>query len=325
MTTSSPFRRRQVVQALAAGLLPAPFLASAQTGYPSRPLRIVVPLPAGGAADVSVRILAETMQGPFGQPITVDNRPGGAYAIGVQQLTSAPPDGTTLLHVNTTMCAIQAAYKRYDMAKQMVPVAFMGSTDGVLVAAPNAPFKTIQEMVAWARANPGKLTSGTIGLGSLEHLMMLNLGNKAGFTTNQIPFKGGPDGALAVAQGEVMVMPVAAPLLVPFKEKVRPLASLVEKRNPLAPDAPTLQEAGFDIPPLSYWGGLMAPAGTPKAIIDVLQKHVATAIESPALRSRYTPLGITPRFLSGEELGRAIDNDLKWLGDVIKAANINFN
>ena len=223
------------------------------------------------------------------------------------------------------MCAIQAAYKRYDMARQMVPVAFMGSTDGVLVAAPNAPFKTLQEMVTWARANPGKLTSGTIGLGSLEHLMMVNLGNKAGFTTNQIPFKGGPDGALAVAQGEVMVMPVAAPLLVPFKDKVRPLASLVEKRNPLAPDAPTLQEAGFDLPALSYWGGLVAPAGTPKAIVEVLQKHVATALENPALKARYAPLGITPRYQPAEELGRVVDNDLKWLGDAIKAANLTFN
>lgn len=143
MNAANPLRRRQMIQAMAASVLPAPFLAGAQAGYPSKPVRIVVPLPAGGAADVSARILAEVMQGSFGQPIAVDNRPGGAFAIGIQQLTSAPPDGTTLLHVNTTMCAIQVAYKRYDMTRQMVPVAFMGATDGVLVAAPNAPFKTI--------------------------------------------------------------------------------------------------------------------------------------------------------------------------------------
>lgn len=319
----SRLTRRSLLQGLAATALPLP--AAAQAAFPSKPLRVVVPLPASGAADVSVRILAEVMQGPLGQPIGVDNRPGGAYALGFQQLAAAAPDGHTLLHINPTMCAIQASYKRFDMQRQLVPVAMMGTTDGVLIAAPNAPFKTVQDMVAWAKANPGKLSSGTIGLGSLEHLMMVNLGNKYGFTTNQIPFKGGPDGALAVAQGEVMVMPVAAPLLVPFKDRVRPLASLVATRNPLAPDAPTLQEAGFDVPHLAYWGGLAAPAGTPRAVVEALQKQVAAAVENPQLKARYQPLGLVPRYMPGDDLGRLIDNDLKWLGDAIKAANLSFN
>lgn len=318
--------RRRLVQGAAATLLPAPLWVAAQAGaYPNRPLRVIVPLPASGAADVSTRMLAEVMQASLGQPISTDNRPGAAYQIGMQQITSAAPDGYTLIYINPTMCAIQAAYKRYDMLKSLTPVALMGSTDAVLIAALNAPFKTVQEMVAWARANPGKLTSGTIGLGSMEHLMMVNLGNKYGFTTNQIPFKGGPDGALAVAQGEVMVMPMAAPLLVPFKDKVRPLASLVDKRNPLAPDAPTLLEAGYDIPHLSYWGGLAAPAGTPKAVVEVLQKHIAAATENAGLRARFVPLGITAKYQTGEELARTIEADLKWLGDAIKAANLSFN
>ena len=190
MTAS--IRRRTLVQGLASSLLPLPLLGQAQAAFPNRPIRIIVPLPASGAADVSVRILAETMQGPAGQSISIDNRPGGLYALGMQQIASAPADGHTLIHINPTMCAVQMAYKRYDMQKQLVPVAYMGSTDGVLVAAPNAPFKTVQEMVAWAKANPGKLTSGTIGQGSMEHLMMIQLGNKYGFTTNFIPFKGGP-------------------------------------------------------------------------------------------------------------------------------------
>jgi tripartite-type tricarboxylate transporter receptor subunit TctC len=300
-------------------------LAMGQAAFPNKPLKIIVPLPASGAADVSARLLAEAMQGPLGQSITVDNRPGGAYQIGIQQLTSSPADGYTLIHINPTMCAIQAAFKRYDMQKQLVPVALMGTTDGILIAAQNAPFKTVQEMVTWAKANPGKLTSGTIGLGSMEHLMMVNLGNKYGFTANHIPFKGGPDGAMAVAQGEVQVMPVAVPLLVQLKDKVRPLAILVDKRNPISPDTPTLQEAGFDIPHLSYWGGLAAPAGTPKAVIDVLQRQIAAALETPTLKARYATLGLVPRYLPGDELGRMIEHDLKWLGDAVKAGNLSFS
>ncbi len=323
MTTTA--HRRTLLKGLATSLLPLPLGLHAQAAYPNRPIKIIVPLPASGAADVSVRILAEGMQGPLGQSINVDNRPGGAYQIAMQQLTSSPPDGYTLLHINSSMCAVQQAFKRIDLQKQLTPVAHMGSTDGVLVAALNAPFKTVQEMVAWAKANPGRLTSGTIGLGSLEHLAMVNLGNKYGFTLNQIPFKGGPDGALAVAQGEVMVMPLAAPLLVPFKDKVRPLATMVAKRHPLAPDAPTLAEAGYDIPHLSYWGGLAAPAGTPRAVVEVLQRHIAAAIELPALKARYVPLGLVANYLPGDEMGRMIDSELKWLGDAIKSANLTFS
>ena len=117
-------------------------------------------------------------------------------------------------------------------------------------------------------------------------------------------------------------MPVAAPLLVSFKDKVRPIATLVDKRNALAPDTPTLAEAGFDVPALSYWGGLAAPAGTPRPAIEALQRLVSAAIESPALKSRYVPLGIVPQYQSSDDLARLIDRDLKWLGDVIKAANL---
>lgn len=323
MNPSHP--RRRLLQGLAAGLLPLGGTPWAQTGFPSRPLRIIVPLPASGAADVSARILAEGLQGPLGQPITVDNRPGGAFLIGMQQLVAAAADGHTLLHINPTMCAVQQAYKKLDLLKQTTPVALLGTTDGVLVAAPGAPFKTAQEMVAWAQANPGRLTAGTIGLGSLEHLVMANLGNKYGFTINAIPFKGGPDGALAVAQGEVQVMPLAAPLLVPFKDKVRPIATLVGQRNALIPDVPTLREAGYDIPPLLYWGGLVAPAGTPRAAIEVLQRQVQLAVESPALKARFTPLGMVAKYQSADELGRLIEHDLQWTGEAIKNAKITFS
>ena len=324
MSLSTP-RRRALLKGLASTLLPAPLLLHAQDKFPNKPLRFIVPLPASGAADVSVRLLAETMQGPLGQTINVDNRPGGAYMLGMQQILAAPADGHTLIHLNSTMCAVQASLKRFDILKQLVPVAYFGSTDALLIAAPNAPFKTAQEMVAWAKANPGKLSYGSSGIGTMEHLLMVTLGNRQGFTANHIPFKGGPDAALAAAQGELHVVPVAAPLLVSFAGKVRTLASMADKRHPLAPDAPTLRESGIDLPFLTYWGGFAAPAGTPKAALDVLEKAIATAVDNPALKQRYTPLGLVPQFRSGDELARIIDADLKWQTDAIKAANLTFN
>lgn len=321
----NPIHRRAVLQGLAAALLPAPLALRAQDRFPSKPLRIIVPLPASGAADVSVRLLGETMQGPLGQPINVDNRPGGAYMLGMQQILAAPADGHTLIHLNSTMCAVQASLKRFDILKQLAPVAYFGSTDALLIAAPNAPFKTPQEMVAWAKANPGKLSYGSSGIGTMEHLLMVTLGNRQGFTANHIPFKGGPDAALAAAQGELHVVPVAAPLLVSFAGKVRTLASMVDKRHPLAPDAPTLRESGIDLPFLTYWGGLAAPAGTPKPALEALEKAIAAAVDNPALKQRYTPLGLVPQFRPGDELARLIDADLKWQTDAIKAANLTFN
>jgi tripartite-type tricarboxylate transporter receptor subunit TctC len=151
------------------------------------------------------------------------------------------------------------------------------------------------------------------------------MGQRLGFSFNPIPFKGGPDGAMAVAQGEVMVMPVAAPLLLQVRERVRALGWMVEKRNPIASDVPTLREAGIDSPVLSYWGGLAAPTGTPREVADVLTKHVGMALENPVVRQRYMGMGLVPHFQPGPELGRMIEHELKWQADAIRAGNITFN
>ena len=157
--------RRKTLQALGASLLPMPLIAAAQAAFPNKPVRIIVPLPASGAADVSVRMLGEFLQQPLGQSIVVENRPGGVYQIGVQAVATAPADGYTLIHLNATMCAVQASLKRFDMLKQFIPVGYMGSTDTMLCISNNAPFKTTQEMIAWGKANPGKINYGSTGPG----------------------------------------------------------------------------------------------------------------------------------------------------------------
>ncbi len=317
--------RRQTLQALGASLLPMPLIAAAQAAFPNKPVRIIVPLPASGAADVSVRMMAEFLQQPLGQSIMVENRPGGVYQIGIQAITSAPADGYTLIHLNATMCAVQASLKRFDMLKQLIPVGYMGSTDTMLCIANNAPFKTTQEMIAWGKANPGKINYGSTGPGSMEHLSMVSIMQRVGITGNNIPFKGGPDGALALAQGEIHAMPLAAPLIIQFKDKFKPIIALSEQRIPFLPDLPTAKEQGMDIPTVNYWGGLAAPAGTPASVIETLEKAMSVAVNNPALVQKYVPLGLNAKFAGSASFKATIEKDLQWLGEAVKSANLQLS
>jgi len=317
--------RRKTLQALGASLLPMPLIAAAQTAFPNKPVRIIVPLPASGAADVSVRMLGEFLQQPLGQGIVVENRPGGVYQIGVQAVASAPADGYTLIHLNATMCAVQASLKRFDMLKQFIPVGYMGATDTMLCISNSAPFKTTQEMIAWGKANPGKINYGSTGPGSMEHLSMVSIMQRVGITGNNIPFKGGPDGALALAQGEIHAMPLAAPLIIQFKDKFKPIIALSEQRIPFLPDLPTAKEQGMDIPTVNYWGGLAAPAGTPASVIETLEKAMSVAINNPALVQKYVPLGLMAKFAGSASFKATIEKDLQWLGEAVKSANLQLS
>lgn len=314
--------RRTLLKGAAASLLSAPLLARAQDAFPSKPIRIIVPLPAGGAADVSARILAEYMQAELKQPVVVDNKPGGLYMIGLQTLAGAPADGYTLLHTNASMCAVQVTQRQFDMARQMAQVGTIGATDMVLFASNTAPFKTIPEMLAWAKANPDKLSYASQGAGSVEHLTMVTMGMKNGFSGTNVPFKGGPDGMLALAQGEIHLAPTALPLYFQFKDRVRPLAVNRLTRSPSLPDVPTLKELGIDIPPVNYWGGLAALPGTPQPVMAALQKALAASVAHPALRQRYVPIGLSPYFMNGEETSKQIAAELAWMGEAAKAAKL---
>jgi len=317
--------RRKTLQALGVSLLPMPLIAAAQAAFPNKPIRIIVPLPASGAADVSVRMLAESLQQPLGQSILVENKPGGVYQIGVQAVASAPADGYTLIHLNATMCAVQASLKRFDMLKQFIPVGYMGSTDTMLCISNSAPFKTTQEMIAWGKANPGKLNYGSTGPGSMEHLSMVSIMQRVGITGSNIPFKGGPDGALALAQGEIHAMPLAAPLIIQFKDKFKPIIALSEQRIPFLPDLPTAKEQGMDIPTVNYWGGLAAPAGTPASVIETLEKAMSVAVNNPALVQKYVPLGLMAKFAGSASFKATIEKDLQWLGEAVKSANLQLS
>lgn len=316
-------RRTLLRAAAAASLLPAPLLLRAQDHFPSRPVKIIVPLPAGGAADVSARILAETMQAPLGAGATVivDNRPGGLYQIGMQALTSAPADGHTLIHLNPTMCALQATHGKFDL-RSLSMIGLMGSTDAILLASGSAPFKTAKEMVEWSRNNPGKLSYGVIGPGGIEHMIMLLIARQGGFSAQMVPFKGGPDGGLALAQGEVMVMMLNPVVYAMFKDKLRPLGMIRNARGQSMPELPTLKEQGIDVPEVNLWGGLAAPAGTPAPVIAKLEKALATTVQDPALKKRYEPIGLYPQFKGSQDFARLVAADIGWMEETARMANL---
>lgn len=316
-------RRALLRAAAAASLLPLPFAAArAQAHYPSKPIKLVVPLPAGGAADISGRLLGEAMAASLGQPIVADNRPGGLFTIGMQALAGAPADGYTLIHLNPVMCSVQAVHKRFDL-RQLSPIGLMGATDMLIMASGKAPFKTMPEMLRWAQANPGRLNYGTLGVGSLEHLTMVTLLDEAGAKGTNVPFKGGPDGAVALAQDEIHVMPLATPLYVQFKERLVPLAVNRTSRSPFVPDVSTLAELRINAPATSYWGGLAAAPGTPPEVVAVLAKAMEAAVGSPELKKRFAPMGLGASFESGKELQRRIAADLAWMTEAARTAQVS--
>lgn len=322
-TSNSTLQRRTLLRAAAAAsLLPLPFAAvRAQAQFPSKPIKMIVPLPAGGAADISGRVLGDTMAGTLGQPIVADNKPGGLFSIGMQALTNSPADGYTLIHLNPVMCSMQVVHKKYDL-RQLAPIGLMGATDMLIMAGAKAPFKTLPDMLAWAKANPGKLNYGTLGPGSLEHLTMVTLLGQADATGTNVPFKGGPDGAVALAQNEIHVMPLATPLYIQFKERLVPLAVNRIDRSPFVPDVPTLAEMKVNVPPVSYWGGLAATPGTPPEVIAQLEQAMAAAVANPELKKRFAPMGLGASFESGKALQQRIAADLAWMSEAARVAQV---
>lgn len=315
-------RRRSLLRAAAVGLLPPPFVsARALDRYPAKPIRMVIPLPAGGAADISGRVLGDAIGASLGQPVIADNRPGGLFAIGMQALASAPADGYTLIHLNPVMCSVQAVHRKFDL-RRLAPIGLLGATDMLVIAGRAAPFKTMPGMIDWARSNPGKLNYGTLGPGSLEHLTMVTLLAQAGARGADVPFKGGPDGAVALAQDEIHVMPLATPLYVQFKDHMVPLAVNRSDRSPFVPNVPTLAESGVKVPVTNYWGGIAAAPGTPPEVIAILEQAMSTALGTPELGKRFAPMGLGAHFEPGNELQRRIAADLAWMTEAARVAQV---
>ena len=298
--------------------------ASAQTDYPSRPVRIVVNSAPGGGTDILARVLAQKLS-MGGQNFFVENRGGGGGIIGIEAVINAPRDGYTLLMTPSTVAVLPAVTKqaRYDAAKDLTAITQVAGISNVLVVHPDVPVKTLKELTL-AKSKPGTLNYGSAGAGSSPHMSMELLKHMAGIDLQHIPFKGTGPAMAEVLSGRIAAlfsnMLTGKPLI--EAGKLRALAISGPRRVAALPDVPTVAEAGVPGYSALQWYGLLAPAGTPQPIIDKLQAAVAEALRLPEVRERLAQDGAEPVGGTSAEFAALIKNDLEKWSNIARAANI---
>src|SRR6266540_3595332 len=316
-----PKTRREVLKStIAAGVVLSAGPMRAQD-WPSRGIiKIIVPFGLGGSADVYARYLAEQLRGPLGQTVVVENRPGAGAVIGTDAVAKSPPDGYTYLMMSNTHTANETLLpnRPYQLLRDLAPVAGVNIAYNVLVVHPSVPAKTVPELIALAKAQPGKFNYASSGPGTPYHIVGEIFRAMAGIEVQHVPFRGSDQARNAVIAGTVHWMFDALPTMVEQirANQVRGLAATGPKRSPLLPDLPTVAETlpGFDGP---IWIGMMTAAGTPKEVIDRMNKEVTGVMTSPAAREWQTKLGSEPMPMSVAAFGDFIRKDIepqrKWI------------
>jgi tripartite-type tricarboxylate transporter receptor subunit TctC len=328
MHTPMKIRRRSVLGAAAALVVGPTGHANAQSRYPERPVRIVIPLPAGGAADVSMRAIGKELEKALGQSIVIENKPGGLFQIGVQTIASAPADGHSLLYMYSGMVSTQAIQKQFDLARQFDPVIALSESPTVLAVSGTSRFKSVRELVDFGRANPDKLTYSTLGAGSLEHLKSYELISTAGFSAVPVPYKGGPDAVKALIGGEVdfIITPVFFAQQFMPSGRMRVLAAMDDRRLAALPAIPTIIEAGVKVPPFRFWTGLLARAGTPAPIVQRLHKEIHAVMTMPSVTEVYTASGgVYYQSNNPEELRERIRSEAQSMGELARSLKLQIN
>jgi tripartite-type tricarboxylate transporter receptor subunit TctC len=298
--------------------------APAQT-YPNRPIKLVVPFPPGGPADVMGRLIAHSLSGSLGQVI-VDNRPGAGSTLGAKSVATADPDGYTLLLGSASTLAIGPALYRnagYDPIGSFVPIALVSDVPYVMVAAVNAPFRTVPELIAYAKANPGKATFG-VPNGAPPHALALSFKAITGLDVVIVPYRGASTLITDMIAGRIHAgFETTSVMFGHLHEgKIRGLAYVQDQRRPELPDVPSIAEAGIPSLRGSSWTGLLAPVGTPPDIIAKVRAHALESLKSAEMAERLKTLGAEVRFPSQEEFGAYIAAEHQRIGALIRAAGV---
>nr|WP_314072787.1 tripartite tricarboxylate transporter substrate binding protein [uncultured Roseococcus sp.] len=319
--------RRQLILA-AGGLLAAPAMVSGARAqapaYPTRPLRLIVPFPPAGAADVLGRVLAEMARPLLGQTIVVENRAGGGGSIGTEATTRAPADGYTFLLGNQSTNAINPEIKRltYDPATALVPLAAVGNVSNVLYARAGLPVRNLAELVTLAKARPGALTYGTAGMGSSTHLAMLLLESQAGIELTHVPYQGTSPATAAVLAGQIDMMFDTVPTALPHIHggSVTPIAVTSRGRHARLPEVPSFAESGYPDYEAVLFYALFGPAGLPEAIVTRLGDAMEATIALPAVRAKLAEIGADPLPVRRQDLAAHIAADrARWAGVIRRA------
>lgn len=312
----------------AAGLLLAGLLAtqaSAQ-GFPSKPIRLVVPNAPGGAADLTARAVGQKLGETLGQPVVIDNKPGAGGVAAGEAVAKAAPDGHTLLLISSGTAVSAALFKSlpFDTAKDFIPVAPLATFDLVIVAPEGGRFKTLAELVAYARANPGKLNIGTPNIGTTQNLAAELFKSAAGLDVQIVPFNGTPAVINALRGGQIDAgLDILSPLLAQIKARaLHPLAITGDKRSRVLPEVPTAKEAGINGFVAASWNGLAVPAKTPRDIVERLNRDVVAALKDPVVKKKLEDLNLDPHPGTPEQAAALLYNDMRRWGGVIERAKI---
>ncbi|MDB5945915.1 MAG: tripartite tricarboxylate transporter substrate binding protein [Ramlibacter sp.] len=326
------FTRRSVACAAFAALAlsAAATAALAQnpaTGFPSKPVKIVVAFTPGGPTDVVARIIAQKLTEAWGQQVIVENRAGAAGVLGSEYVAKSAADGYTLLMATAGNLTVnQHLYPKmhFDPVKDFAPIMQTASVDFVLVTPSTSPYRSVRELAAAAKAKPDQITTSTSGNGGAPHLAAALFNDAAGVKLSMIPYKGTADAVNAVLAGQVALDFDAASQVLPHVRagKLRPLAVLGSKRSALLPDVPTMAEAGLPNYHFSNWFGLVAPAGTPREVVDKLQADVAKVLQNPETRTKFQAMGLEPGSGSAAQFDALIRGDSAKWAVAIKQANI---
>ena len=300
--------------------------ASWAQDFPVKPVRYVVPFPAGTGNDIVGRLIAERLTRLWGQQVIVDNRGGASGSIGAAFVAKSPPDGYTLLHCNIAPNAISLSmiadipYGHKDFA----PITRIGMPPNVIVVHPSVPFKSIKELVAFAKSNPGKLSYAAGTVGTSPHLTMEWLKLRMKFDIVHVPYKNAAQGTSDVIAGQLPINITNLPLLVAQIQagRLRALAVASAKRQPQLPDVPTMQESGVPDFEVNSWYGVCAPAGTPVALLDKLNADIHSVLRIPEVEQRLTQLGMPPAPTTRDEFDRFIRAEIARWAQVIKDARI---
>jgi tripartite-type tricarboxylate transporter receptor subunit TctC len=311
---------------LLALILAAPLAALGQS-YPNKPIRWVVPYPGGGITDSVTRIVTQKMAASLGQPIVVDNRPGANSILGTDLVAKAPPDGYTIVTVIAGHAANATLYQgklSYDPVKSFAPVSLAGIAPLILTVNNNFPAQDVKELIAYAKANPGKVNFGSSGIGAAAHLTTELLKQTAGIDMVHVPFKGTAPALTALMSGDIQMLVDVPSSLMPHARggKIKALAMFSGKRIQGAPEVPTMAEAGG--PPLesSTWVLFLAPAGTPRDIVNRLSAETRKAINESDIKDRFNQIGIEPVGNTPEQASQFLNEEIAKWAKVITTAGV---
>jgi tripartite-type tricarboxylate transporter receptor subunit TctC len=304
----------------------APAPADAQSGYPNKPVRILVPYGPGGVADTTARLLAQKLNDRLRQPFIIENRPGAGGILASQAGATAPPDGYTLTLTGNGTAISKSLFKSlpYDVLRDFASVSVMAWLDLTIATKADGPLKTVKDIVEAAKKNPGKLNFGTIAPGSTQHLSALLFMLTGDIKVTMVTFRTTPDLVTALLRGDVDVgFDYLAGLHAQLNsQQLRAVASTGEKRSPSTPDVPTVQESGMPDYVVTSWNAVSAPAGTPNDVVQFLSKEIREALKSPDIQAKALQFGLDARGTTPEEMQARMRGDIEKWGAVIEKAGL---